>query len=140
MVGFPIDYGDNLTPEQAFKNFKGHSKEVATTLAWMVILGAASAYAEDTLIGSIKSKSPPTSAPPSGGSCPAPTTIGIPRPRTALQRALNTGAIGGAIGVLCVNAMWIPNPIAVTICLAAFTGYVVPPAWTLIIRGIRAGR
>ena len=114
MVGFPIDYGDNLTPEQAFKNFKGHSKEVAITLAWMMILGTASAYAEDRLLGSLKSKSSPSLGPPSGGggSCPAPTTLGIPRPQTPVQRALNTGAIGVSIGVLCLNAMWVPSPIA----------------------------
>lgn len=130
MVGYPIDYGDNLTPEQAFKNFKGHSKEVAVTLAWMIILGTFSASAEDPLVGSVKSKSGPG---------PAPTTLGIPRPKTPMQRAVNTGAIGLSIGVLCLNAMWIPAPIAVGICLAALTGYVVPPAWSIIIRGIRAG-
>jgi hypothetical protein len=153
MVGYPYTYGDTLTEEEVGQNVEelvsffqenpvvGRVASfvfVTFLLPWLFDLTAFAV--DDKLVNSLQSKSP-TSPPPSGGSCPAPTTLGLPRPRTPLQRALNTGAIGTAIGVLCVNAMWIPSPIAVSICLAAFTGYVVPPAWaiTIILRGIRAG-
>ena len=151
MVGYPYTYGDILTQEKGLENleklvsFFRENPVVGRVTAFVIVsflvpwLFDLTAFAvDDKLVSSLQSKSP-TSAPPSGGSCPAPTTIGLPRPRTPMQRAINTGAIGTAIGVLCVNAMWVPNPIAVSICLAAFTGYVVPPAWTIILRGIRAG-
>ena len=143
MAGFPYDYGDGLSVEEAKTNIIEHGKLVGMavlSLVVTVVFNTAPTQAADCkadgLAQSLKSKSRPTRSPGPG---PAPTTMGIPMPKTPLQRALNTGALGTAIGVLCVNAMWLPTPIGVGVCLAAVTGYVVPPAWTIIIRGIRAG-
>jgi hypothetical protein len=140
-MGFPYDYGDELSDLEAQANLQEHLQTVGGTVLFLA-LSAAAAHASDSLAASWQSKSPPAPGPggPGPGSCPVPpTTMGIPKPRTPLQRALNTGALGVSLAVFCVNAMWTPTPIGVAVCLIAVTGYVVPPAWTIIIRGIRAG-
>lgn len=93
MVGFPIDYGDNLTPEQASKNLKeaaknlkDHSKEVAKTLFGLLLSYAVSgpAYAKDVKL-------------------PAPANQEAAK--TAINSALgkNPNVIGFVAGMICVG-------------------------------------
>lgn len=107
---FPFTYGDNVENDgerlsDSIVN-KLKNKQVQSYL-WSVALA----------ILALGSQAQPTNAAPDAGNGPSPnpeipksekgSAIKIPGPpQTDLGKAVNTGALGIAIGIICLNAAW----------------------------------
>ena len=118
MIGFPYNYGDELSEDESLENFKLFLKNYGPTLCvnGILILLSKSAYAAD------KPGPGPTSKPGGGELVPEPKPADPPVfapivPPTGLVYSKPWGVCGiGAIAWICITAASTGNPALIVAC------------------------
>ncbi len=108
MIGFPFDYGDELSDEESFTNLKDFIKTYAI---YILIIGLRSlpSGAVDTVPDKV---APTTTSTPNG--------VEVAKPPTLERVVGNKGLQGAAAGAFCANAVSSGNPVVGFTCGALF--------------------
>ncbi len=107
MIGYPYEYGDFLSDEEASRRIKERGKIIATMIFWSFIF--------PTIVGAVPGEGPNPTPGPNGANPPA----GPVKPSSKID----TGpAVGIMLGAVCVGVLGATLPTPVLVGVGAICG------------------